>query len=736
MIRSLHRLPGLVAAALIVVLALSGAALSVLPAVEVVATPAQQEADLSVAELAAKVAAAYPSVEQIKRAPSGRITAWYREGDSAGAAIIDPATGRGVGAAEKSAFERWLTNLHRSLFLDDAGRFVAAAGAAAMLALTVSGLLLVARRTGGWRRFFSPLRGPFWGRLHVEIARISAAGLLLSSVTALWMTASTFELLPEGPGAPPMPTSVSGRTAYPAAQMAVLRQTPASSLRELTFPYPGDPKDVLTLKTGAGQGYIDQGTGVLLAWADLGVWDWITETIYMLHTGRGAAALGIVLGFMALGVPVMAGTGVFLWTIGRRGRPRIKANAAPGQADTVLLVGSEGGSTWGFAATLHAALTAAGQKVHVTPMSAFSPSCYSRAARVVVLAATYGDGAAPGSARGFLDRLASLPASPSFPLAIVGFGDRQFRDFCGYAHNVVRAAEAKGWVQLLPLDVVDRQSPQDFARWGHAFGRVLGIELVLNHQPKPPRSRALTLVSRRDYGAEVQAPTAILRFALPRATLWQRLTGRGMPPFAAGDLLGILPQGSTLPRFYSLASGSRDGFTEICVRKHPGGLCSGQLMDLQPGQTVAAFIRRNREFQPRRGRTPVVLIGAGTGIAPLAGFARANIKARAMHLYFGARHPESDLLYGEELARWQAEGRLASVTTAFSRTAARAYVQDALRRDGTRLARLIAEGAQVMVCGGREMATGVACALADILAPAGLTPALLKAEGRYVEDVY
>ena len=27
-------------------------------------------------------------------------------------------------------------------------------------------------------------------------------------------------------------------------------------------------------------------------------------------------------------------------------------------------------------------------------------------------------------------------------------------------------------------------------------------------------------------------------------------------------------------------------------------------------------------------------------------------------------------------------------------------------------------------------------ALAEILAPAGLTPAVLKAEGRYVEDVY
>ena len=76
MARSLHRVAGLVAAALLVVLALSGAALSVLPAVEAAGTPAQPKADLSVAELAARVAAVYPGVEQIKRAPSGRITVW------------------------------------------------------------------------------------------------------------------------------------------------------------------------------------------------------------------------------------------------------------------------------------------------------------------------------------------------------------------------------------------------------------------------------------------------------------------------------------------------------------------------------------------------------------------------------------------------------------------------------------------------------------------------------------
>ena len=223
-----------------------------------------------------------------------------------------------------------------------------------------------------------------------------------------------------------------------------------------------------------------------------------------------------------------------------------------------------------------------------------------------------------------------------------------------------------------------------------------------------------------------------MRFALPKAAWWKR----SFPRYRPGDLLGVLPTGETLPRFYSLASGSADGFVEICVRKHPGGLCSGLLMGLAVGDQVQAFVRENAEFRPATGKAPVILIGAGTGIGPLAGFARDNVAGRAMHLYFGARHPESDLLYGEEMRAWQAEGKLSSVQVAYSRSAARAYVQDVLRRDAAGLAQLVQNGAQVLVCGGRDMAAGVKAALADVLAPHGLTPAMLKAEGRYAEDVY
>ena len=63
-------------------------------------------------------------------------------------------------------------------------------------------------------------------------------------------------------------------------------------------------------------------------------------------------------------------------------------------------------------------------------------------------------------------------------------------------------------------------------------------------------------------------------------------------------------------------------------------------------------------------------------------------------------------------------------------------MQDALRGDTARLVHLLQDGAQVLVCGGRDMASGVAEALTDILAPTGLTPLALKAEGRYAEDIY
>lgn len=736
MTRTLHRWPGLILAVLLFVTTLSGAVLSVFPALEAAQAP-RTGVGLTVAELAARVQSVHPGVEQIKRAPSGEITAWWFEGGQPGSGVIDPASGQVVAPADPNPVQRWLTTLHRSLFLDDTGRLVAAGGALAMLVLAASGAMLVARRTGGWRRWFARLRGPLAARLHTELARVAVIGLILSSATALWMAAETFDVITIDGLRLALPATVSGEVGRALSDIEAFGATPVAELRDLSFPAAGDPTDVFTLRTDRGMGYIDQGTGALLSWSDLGLWQHVSETIYMLHTGQGMATLGLILGLMALAVPVMAMTGALVWLNGRRGRPRLRDNARAANAATVVLVGSEGGSTWAFAQTLAKGLRAAGQSVHIAAMTRFDPGRYGRAERFVILSATYGDGDAPASAKGFLDLVAALPKAPAVPVAVLGFGDRSFPAFCAYAEAVEAAIDAKGWRSLLPMGTVDRQSPQDFARWGRALGRALGISLDLLHQPAVPDTETLTLISRRDYGAEVQVPVTILRFAVPKASVWRRLTGRGFVRFQAGDLLGVLPDGSPLPRLYSLASGATDGFVEIVVRRHPNGLASGQLTALQPGQTVRAFVRRNPGFHAGRDRTPLILIGAGTGIGPLVGFIRANARRRPIHLLFGLRNPDSDFIYGDDLAKWRADGRLKQLSTAMSRAGnGPRYVQDALRADAAQVRAAIAKGARVMVCGGRDMAQGVTQALADILHPVGLTPAQLKAEGRYVEDVY
>jgi sulfite reductase (NADPH) flavoprotein alpha-component len=367
---------------------------------------------------------------------------------------------------------------------------------------------------------------------------------------------------------------------------------------------------------------------------------------------------------------------------------------------------------------------------------------YRSAERVFIMTSTYGDGAAPSSANQFLSRLSSLHSrtadTPKPAFAVLGFGDRQFPQFCQFAKDVDAALMALGWQHLIALDTIDRQSEQEFARWGKAVGRAIGQDITLAYVPKRPPTHVLQLVERIDYGLQVNAPTSVLRFAAAtESKRLQRFFGNnGLPHFDAGDLVGILPPGSGAPRFYSLASGSSDGILEICVRKHPDGLCSGFLHSLKPGDSINAFILPNPNFRPVSGKAPVILIGAGTGLGPLAGFIRNNTGHHPMYLYWGGRDPASDFLYEPELRTYLSDHRLTQLRVAFSRVKDRAYVQDSISNDAVQIRKLIEQGGQVLICGSRTMANSVSEMLDQVLAPSSLNVQTLKAEGRYREDVY
>ncbi|QJQ97562.1 PepSY domain-containing protein [Halomonas sp. PGE1] len=741
MLRQFHSLPGLIAALFVIVLSVTGAILSLDPALERSGAVVPAAGQVSVAELAGKVAEHYPGAEQIERTPSGTLIVYYTRDGQVGADRVDPRTGQGIAPHEPSSFSRWVKNLHRSLLLDMPGRAVAGITALMMVVLAVSGAMLLAARLGGWRQLLHPVRGTLSQRLHIELGRVAILGLLLSGLTGAYLSATTFGLASEGVAAEPeFPLEVDGGPPAAIDALPALKATDVSDLRELVYPYPNDPMDMYSLSTHQGAGYIDQASGEWLSYQSHDATHQFYEFIYMLHTGEGLWWLGLILGLAALTVPVMAVTGTIIWWKRHQSKPKLAANSGPTAADSVILVGSEGNTTWSFVRTLHDSLVQAGHRVHTAPMNQLAPR-YRDAKRLFILTATYGDGTAPSSANRFLARLEKITKTPELPVAVLGFGDRQFPQFCGFAKEVEATLAAKGWPQLLPLDTIDRQSTQEFARWGHAVGKVLGIDLTLVHTPVRPRTTVLELAERVDYGADVQAPTAVLRFKAPegggKTGLLGRLLGHtGLPHFEAGDLVGILPPDSHVPRLYSLASASKDGTLEICVRQHPSGLCSGFLHALPIGGTIDAFIQPNQNFRPASGKAPIVLIGAGTGIGPLVGFIRHNKAHQAMHLYWGGRSPQSDFLYEPELNVYLEDRRLTKLNTTFSRVDERAYVQDKLIANGPELRWLIEKGAQILVCGGRDMAKNVMAALNDIVAPLGMDVATLKAQGRYREDVY
>ena len=752
--KAIHRWLGLTLGTLAVVLGISGAVLAIDPVQQAWQAPAAQ-GDLPVATLVERVTRTVAGVEEIRHLPSGAVVVFSFNGDQPQATYVDPADGRVLGAWQPSALPRWVKNLHRSLLLGDAGRWGAAGIALAMAVLCASALVLLLRRMGGWRRLAGRVRGTLAQRTHVVAGRVVLAVLCLTSLTALTMSASTLGLVALDGRAEPDVMSVvadnaeglvgdagAQRTAQaaaqlpPAAVLAALQNLAVRDLHKLNFPHATDPEDTWKIATASGKGWMDRHSGHMLAWQEATWAQRINGWALVLHTGEGAWLWAVVLALVGASVLVFWLSGIFIWWQARRLVPAITDNSPLAQADVLIFVASEGGSTWGFAQTLHAALRQTGCRVHTGALEQFQTTAATR--QVFVLAATHGEGQAPAHASRALERIAPLsPGSSPVPVTVLGFGDRQFPAFCAFAVALDQALRAQGWPALVPLECIHQQSGQQFARWGEALAQALAEPLVLAHVPRVPPTTALTLTARQDFPIDADHATAILRFAWPAQDMGQRLRGQGVARFAAGDLVGIVAPGSAVPRFYSLASGQADGFLEICVGLLPGGVCSTHLLGLQLGDSAQAFIRPNPGFALLRTRRPVLLIGAGTGVAPLAGFIRGNGGRTPMHLYFGGRDPARDFYFGPEIQHWLGEGRLATVETAFSRVpGGGGYVQDALRRDAERLRGWVAQGATVRVCGSRAMAQGVAEALDAVLAPLHLSVAQLKTKDRYAEDVF
>jgi sulfite reductase (NADPH) flavoprotein alpha-component len=116
-------------------------------------------------------------------------------------------------------------------------------------------------------------------------------------------------------------------------------------------------------------------------------------------------------------------------------------------------------------------------------------------------------------------------------------------------------------------------------------------------------------------------------------------------------------------------------------RRH-WGAASNHLVG-EPG-TVPVYVEENDRFRlPADSDTPIIMIGAGTGVAPYRAF--VEHRQELGHggdnwLVFGDRNFASDFLYQLEWLRYRKDGILTRLDVAFSRDRAeKVYVQHRIR---------------------------------------------------------
>ena len=156
------------------------------------------------------------------------------------------------------------------------------------------------------------------------------------------------------------------------------------------------------------------------------------------------------------------------------------------------------------------------------------------------------------------------------------------------------------------------------------------------------------------------------------------------------------------------------------------GVCSTYLESNAPNSTVFAFVREPTiAFRPPDDpQLPMIMIGAGTGLAPFRGFLQERAAQRAggapvatSLLFFGCRTSEEDYLYQDELSHYEADG-LVKVEAVFSRQGdpQRRYVQHAIVERADDVWDLIEnQRANIYVCGNANtMAPGVRTALIQV----------------------
>ncbi|MEE3927633.1 sulfite reductase flavoprotein subunit alpha [Pseudomonas viridiflava] len=745
---------------------------------------------------------------------------------------FDPYTGELKGDGVGEEFFDFILRLHRFLAMGEVGKQVTAACTLVLVFFCLSGLYLRwPRKALNWRVWLT-LDWAKKGRsfnwdLHSVFGTWCLLFYLLFAITGLswsydWVSNGLNRLLGDAPAeqrkggggrgvnmskdSAPAPLVVDYVAIWDSLQKTAGPELSAYNLRLPSAG--GQPATVFYLLKNSphpralNSVTLDPASGAISSvsrYAERSLGAQLLVSNYALHVGSYFGIVGrIVMTAASLMMPLFFITGWLLYLDRRRKKRQVKAargdvsaGAAPDANAWLIGFASQSGFAEQLAWRTAGQLQAAGLPVRVQRLGDMTEQDLSESRNALFVVSTFGDGEAPDSARGFERKLLGRPLSlETLNYAVLALGDRQYPNFCGFAHHLHDWLAERGGSTLFAPVEVDSADPVALQQWQHHLGQLTGSTPTALWQA--PVFEHWTLARREHLNpGSSGSGVYLLDLVAPGTMHWQAgdlveilprnsdeavrsfLSGLGIDPATRINVDGLqetvvqalatrqLPQhrahlvgfhaqaliDALVPvsaREYSIASVPEDGCLQLIVRQeiHPDGslgLCSGWLTEhAASGSAISLRLRRNSSFHLPAEPLPLILLGNGTGLAGLRSLLKARIAQGQVRnwLLFGERNREHDFHCGSELQGWLESGDLTRLDLAFSRDQAeKVYVQHLLREAAQDLRAWLDEGAAIYICGSLQgMASGVDQVLNEVLGERAVSE--LVEQGRYRRDVY
>lgn len=654
------------------------------------------------------------------------ILEWTDKNKDARKSYIDPRSAQVLGEVKpQSDFFKWITALHRSLFIHETGRFLVGFSAFLLMLIVISGIILVLQRQKSLSRFFARVEKDNWSQYyHVVFGRVMLIPIFFIAITGAYLSVARFGWIDAEEAKLNLNTdNIREEPQIAWESFPLFNETPLSEIQTVEFPFSEFPEDYFTVRLKDRVVAVNQFNGEMLGEQRFSNATKLNSFSLRWHTGRSGIVWAIILSIGSGYILFFIFSG-FVITFRRRAN-RVKNKFSAEESTIVILAGSENGSTLGFAKSVYKQMVSQGEKVFLTDPDNYR--LFPRMEKLIVFMSTYGLGDPPTNAKHFISRLTKFPQQQQVHFSVVAFGSRSYSDFCKFGIETDELLGNQKWTtRELELFTVNDRSPQDFETWCTSWSKkntniLIVPEENLLHQKLQHLSN-FTVVHK----TEVQQEQGSFQI---------RVQKPGNLQVQSGDLLAVYPANDHRERLYSI--GAVDNEIQLSVKHYNEGLGSSYLYGFSEGDELKGRIIKNQHFHFPKKAPEIIMISNGTGIAPFLGMIDENKRKKPVHLYCGFRFNTSFEPYREFLGKKQTEGFLTSLHLALSREGNCLYVNQLLERDAAVIASSLRNGAVIMICGSLALQKDVLTILQSICnTDKSLDFEMLKTKGRIVTDCY